>query len=243
MAIAFVTVYVRHERRVRFLFDAALAVGAFQTLSFYSLTAVNGDAANPTIVAAYSMPDSPHTVELHLGVDLVQGVLYEAAAVGVPAAGGGTTPSPSTTRFRVGIEPGDNDLGVPRQASALQRRMFGVDIVHDGNDFVLTPDHDLAQIAGARVVKGDLERRLLANGLPWARLFGLGARRYVDAPTPALSELPPLAVVEMLNDDRVVSATAEVLLTNDGTSYISVRPVVIGDRLVSSLGDIRAPIA
>ena len=74
MTIALLTALVRHERRVRLEFSADLAAGAFTSLAWYSFTS-DGTAANPSAVAAYAVPNSPQTVELHLSVPLVQGAL------------------------------------------------------------------------------------------------------------------------------------------------------------------------
>lgn len=241
MTIALVTAIVRHERRIRLVFSANLAAGAFTSLGWYTITS-DGTAANPPVVAAYAVPNSPQTVELHLGVDLTQGALYTASAVGVPATGGGgSTPNPSNAQFRVATERGGNDLGAPRQASDLEKRLYGSDLVHDGNDFVEGPDGDLVKIAGLPVVKGDLRRGIESNGLPWDATHGMHAREFVDAPAPMLDQIPGLAVAYVLRDDRVVSATASVVTAGE-TPHIRIKPVLIGDKLVSSAGEVQAAI-
>lgn len=241
MTIALITALVRHERRVRLEFSASLAAGAFTNLTWYTFTS-DGTAANPSAVAAYAVPNSPQTVELHLSVPLVQGALYTVSAVGVPAVGGGSTPDPSTARFRVAAERGNNDLGAPRQASDLEKSLYGSDLVHDGNDFVEGPDGDLVRIAGLPVVKGDLRRGVESNGLPWAPRHGLRAREaFVDAPAPMLDQIPALAVAYVQRDDRVVSATAEVGGTSE-RPIVRIKPVLIGDKLVSGAGEIQAAI-
>ena len=241
MTIALVTVQVRHERRIRLLFSHALASGAF-TPGLYTVTSVDGDAADPPVVAAYAVLNSPAVVELHLGADLVQGGHYRASAPGVPGTDGDTTPDPSAVGFRVGTARGGAELSAPRKASALERRLYGWDLVHDGNDFVETPDGDLADAAGVTVARADLRRRVESNGLPWRPSFGLHARAWVDAPAPALAQVPVLAVAEVRKDDRVLSAEAEIVFSAEGTPMVSVRPVLVGDRLVSSAGPIQGAI-
>jgi len=240
MTIALTTAVVRHERRLRLVFSNSLGAGAFSTLAWYTITS-DGTAADPSVVAAYAVANSPQVVELHLSLPLVQGALYTVSAVGVPAISGPATPNPSTTQFRVATERSDNDLGAHRKASDLERRLYGSDLVHDGNDFVEGPDGDLVKIAGLPVVKGDLRRGIESNGLPWAPTYGMHAREFVDAPAPMLDQIPGLAVAYVQKDDRVVSATAEVLTTGTAPT-IRIRPVLIGDKLVSSAGEVQAAI-
>ena len=55
MAIALANVQIRHERRVRLIFSAALAVGAFTSTAPYTVTSLSGEAASPTVVAALTV--------------------------------------------------------------------------------------------------------------------------------------------------------------------------------------------
>lgn len=240
MTIALVTVLVRHERRIRLIFTNSLAAGAFTSLAWYAITS-DGTAANPSVVAAYAVSNSPDTVELHLGADLVQGVLYTASAVGVPATDLSSTPNPSETKFRVAVERGGNDLKAAVKVSPLERRLYGVDLIHDGADWVEGPDGDLAIVEGKPVVKADIRRGIESNGLPWAPTYGMRARGFVDAPSPMLAQLPGIAAAYVQQDDRVESATADVVL-NGETPVVRVRPKLIGDHIVSSVGEIEAAI-
>lgn len=240
MSISLVTAIVRHERRLRLVFTNHLAAGAFTSLGYYAITSVDGAAASPAVVAAYSVTNSPNVVELHLGADLVQGALYLAVAVGVPATDLSTTPSPSEAYFRPGVEPTGADMGTPAQVSSLERQLYGEDLVHDGRDFVETADGDLASSAGAAVVKADLRRALEASGLPWDPEYGLHGRQYVDAPSVHLSRVPARAIEVMLRDDRVETATAEVVLESPERTFVKVRPVLLGDKLLAGIGDVQA---
>lgn len=244
MTIALNVVVVRHERRLRLLFSEAVAAGAFTSVAWYTVTAPDGDSPAPLAVAAYSVTGSPAAVDIHLDGNLTQGGLYAVAAVGVPAlaGGGGSTPSPSLLKFRVGEERGQNDLGTARAASGLESRLYGTDLVWT-DDLQEAPDGDLADVSGVRVAKADLLRRVQSNGLPWRPTFGLHARQFVDAPNAMLSQIPVRAIEEATKDDRVESAEAEVVLTDDATQpIVRVLPKLIGDQLVSGIGDVQAAI-
>lgn len=240
MSIALITARVRHERRLRLEFSNTLAAGAFTTLSWYTITS-DGTAADPPVVAAYSVTSASHAVELHLGSALVQGVLYTVSAVGVPAADLSSTADPSETKFRVGVERGNNDIQATPKASDLERRLYGMDLVHDGTDWIEGPDGDLATAEGKPVVKGDILRGVVANGLPWDERYGMRARQYVDAPSPMLAQLPAIAEAYVQRDDRVESVTADVVMRGD-LPVVRFRPHLIGDQLVSSIGEIEAPL-
>jgi hypothetical protein len=242
MSISLVTAIVRHERRLRLVFTNSLAAAAFTTLSYYTVTSVDGAAASPAVVAVYSVTNSPNVVELHLGADLVQGALYVASAVGVPATDISTTPNPSEAHFRPGVERTEADLGTPAQVSDLERQLYGEDLVHDGRDFVETADGDLASSSGAPVVKADLRRALEASGLPWDPGYGLHGREYVDGPAVHLGRVPARAVEVMLRDDRVESATADVVLESPERTFVKVRPVLVGDKLLAGIGDVQAKL-
>lgn len=240
MTIALNAVVVRHERRLRLLFTEAVGPGAFTSVAWYTISAPDGDSASPAVVAAYSVSNSPEAVDVHLDGDLAQGGLYAVEAVGVPALAGGSTPDGGACAFRVGEERGANDLGTARAGSELESRLFGTDLVWK-DDLVEDASGDLATVAGVQVAKADLMRRVQSNGLPWRPTFGLRAREFVDAPVTMLSQLPGRAVEEVLKDDRVISATAELELSADETEpVIRVTPKLIGDGLVSNVGDLRA---
>lgn len=240
MSIALVTAVVRHERRIRLVFSNTLAAGAFTTLSWYAITS-DGTAANPPVVAAYAVTSSPQTVELHLGSDLVQGVLYTVSAVGVPASDLSSTPDPSEAKFRVAVQRGDNDINATPKASDLERRLYGMDLVHNGTDWVEGPDGDLATIEGKPVVKADIRRGIEGNGLPWDPRYGMRARQFVDAPSPMLAQLPAIAEAYVQQDDRVESVTAD-LGTTGTVPTVRVKPRLIGDKIVRSVGEIEVPV-
>lgn len=242
MTIALITAIVKHERRLRLIFTNTLASGAFTSLAWYTITSADGSTGDPPVVAAYAITNSPNEVELHLGADIVQGALYAASAVGVPASDASATPDPSTAAFRVATERTDADIGATQQVSGLERRLYGVDLVHDGLDFVEQADGDLATTAGRQVVKADLRRALESNGLPWDPSYGLHAREHVDAPSPTLARIPALAVEQLRRDDRVESVTAEVVIESPERSFVRTRPILIGDKLFAGVGDVQARI-
>ena len=211
-------VVVRHERRLRLRFDTELAAAAFQRMSFYRVTNTDGRGASPDVVGALVVGADLHQVELALGGDLVDGALYEVAVVAVPAS------DASTTTGSVALRPGEptRPAGGALEDDA-ERLLYGVDLVHDGSDYVEADDGDLATVSGEQNLEGAIVRRLSSDGLPWDRRYGAGPRRYVDGSPGALPTLRGMLVKEALIDDRV--AAADAVLDADGVFEVAVTPV------------------
>jgi len=215
---ALIGVVVRHERRVRLRLDAELRPAAFQSTSFYLVACVDGRAVSPAVVGALVVGADLHAIELALGADLAPGVLYEVTLAGAPTEDGVATAS---ARFRT-----SEAAAPPTAASAddeLDALLYGVDLVHDGVDYVETADGDLASIAGLPNVEAAVRRRLLANGLPWDATYGANPRRFVDGPAGALPPLRTSLIKEALKDDRVTAADAT--LAPDGVFDVDVTPI------------------
>lgn len=232
MTIALNTIILRHERRVRLVFTLALGAGAFTSTSFYTVTSVDGATTPPTVVKALGVTDSPNVVELQLGSDLVQGAAYSFSAVAVPGVDASTTPDPSAVEARMPREPGPAAPGTRQQGSALEEVLYGRDLRWSGSDFAEAPGGDLDTTAGIEVVETDLSRRMLSDGLPWDQDFGLHGREYVDAPSPSLVELRGRAVAQLRQDDRVLSATVSVDVSNPAEPVLEAMPVLVGGQLV-----------
>jgi hypothetical protein len=226
MAINLTAIVVRHERRVRLVFDASLAMSAFTSTSYYSALNLDGGAASPTIAKALVVTSSPNVVELQLGLDLVQGGKYSFTASGVPAVDLSTSPTQTVTAT-VGTEPTPAALGTHGGISNLERELYGVDLLVM-DDFIEGPDGDLATVAGLRCATLDLQEAMLADGLPWDPAYGLHARQEVDGAPGALVTLRGRAIEIMRRDDRILSADAEVDTTDPEGPVLTVKPTWIG---------------
>ena len=149
-------VVVRHERRLRVRLDAELAPAAFLATTFYSVTNRDGRAVSPPVVGALVVSSDLHQVELALGADLVDGALYEVTVSGAPNADGSTTTG--ATLVRPGQAPPQ-----PTESTDddIARVLYGVDLVHDGDDYLEGADGDLDTIAGEANLEAALQRRLV----------------------------------------------------------------------------------
>lgn len=230
MAIKIGPVIILHERRIRVTFTVALASGAFTSIAWYSVNSLSGQAASPSVVAAYVVANSSHVVELVLGADLVQGQAYRISAVGVPAQDATTTPNPSTQDASYGTKPqvvGRYTGGV----SELEEVLYSRDLVFKGGDFVETPGGDLDTVAGAENLELALNRRALSNGLPWDPRYGLRAYDHVDGTGQGLLPLRGRAETQMKLDDRVSTVVARVTSSQDeaaGYVEIDIDPIGAG---------------
>lgn len=229
MAIDLLAVTIKHERRVRLVFDASLAGAAFSSTAFYAITELDGLAANPGVVKALIVTSSPQVVELQLDTDLVQGARYSFSAVGVPALDASTTPDPSVATATVGTERAAAAIGAPGPLTDLERTLYGVDLVLDG-DFGETPDGDLDTVGGLRCATLDLQRAAESNGLPWDPTHGLHARGAVDGLPQGLQALRGRAIALMRRDDRISAADASVVLSDPEAPTLLLRPTFIGAR-------------
>ena len=215
MSISLVSTIVKHERRVRLVFDNILAAGAFgtsaATLALYSL--VNQDGLGPAtnITAAFVVASSPAAVELSFGADLAQGALYQIGLASVPCTDASTCSTTSQFRFGAQLQTRANqDVPLDDYASLL----YGVDILHNGLDFVETTQGDLATVSGLSCVQLGLRRRCLFAGLTWDPTFGANPRQYVDGVQGAIAGLGPQLERQVLSDDRVKAAAATLYVSN-----------------------------
>jgi hypothetical protein len=213
-----VGVVVRHERRLRFRFDAELSPAAFQSTRFYAVTCTDGHGVSPPIAGALVVGADLHELELALGADLVDGASYEVRVAGAPTSDGQT--ADGFARVRPGAQPTTGDA----DTDDADRVLYGIDLVHDGGDYVESTDGDLATIEGLPNLEGAIARRLASDGLPWDSIYGAKPRRYVDGAVGALSTLRGALIREALNDDRVEAADA-TLADDDETFDVDVTPV------------------
>jgi hypothetical protein len=148
-------VAVRHERRLRLRFDTELAPAAFRRASFYRVTNRDGRGASPDVSGVLVVGADLHQVELALASDLVGGALYEVAALDVPAS------DASTATGTIAVRPGEptrapSPVAAEDDADVL---LYGVDLFHDGSDYVEAEDGDLATIGGEANLDAALLRR------------------------------------------------------------------------------------
>jgi hypothetical protein len=211
-------VVVRHERRLRLRFDTELAPAAFRGASLYRVTNRDGRGASPDVSGVLVVGADLHQVELALASDLVGGALYEVAVLGVPAS------DASTATGTIAIRPGEptrapSPVAAEDDADVL---LYGVDLLHDGSDYVEAEDGDLATIGGEANLDAALLRRLGSDGLLWDARYGAAPRRYVDGSPGALPTLRGALVSQALADDRV--SAADAVLDADGTFDVTVTP-------------------
>jgi len=227
MTIAFASIVIRHERRVRLLFTDSVAGGAFST-ALYKITSVNGDGAPVGVQAVIAPLSQPNGVELQLDTDLTPGAVYEFQANGVPGAGGGSTPTPSRQTGVFGTAP-FSPVNHEGDASELDVLLYGRDVLWRGGDFV-EAGGDLATIAGPANVWEALWRLGLSDGLPWDEAHGLHPREYVDGTAGAFVTIQGRALAQFLRDDRVASAEASIDFASDEEAgTLTITPTLIGD--------------
>lgn len=221
MAIAFASLIVRHERRLRLLFTNTVDTGAFVT-SLYTVTSEDDSGVSPDVRAVFAVSDAPNAIELSLSEDLASGGAYAVKAVGVPAIDASVTPDVPGERFVFGVPSGRPNEEVSQDdISAL---LYGVDLAHNGEIFLETNEGDLATTTGVQNVRDAREREGLSEPLAWDPDYGAGAREYVDGPTPLLSTLQGRLVATCLRDDRVKKATAEAAAAVvDGDGEVTIR--------------------
>jgi hypothetical protein len=217
---------VRHERRIRVLFTAPVAAGAFVP-GLYSLTSAAG-AGDPPVVGAILLPGAPIAVELALGADLQEGGSYVLTAVGVPGLDGSVTPEGSALAFR--WSSGSPRQNVEQPEDDLDALLYGIDLVWTGTDFGETPLGDLATVQGVPNAQGAVERRLAAEeDLPWREgPYGPHARAYVDGPQKNATTLRGAILRQARVDNRVKDATASFTFDTEGDAYFDVEIDLVG---------------
>lgn len=227
MAIALLSVNVRHERRLRLLFTNVLAAGAFGVPgpAYYTVENLDGKAVSPVVEAALIVSGSPEVVELSLGADLCNGAMYRITADGVPATDASTTPSGSQEQFRFGtaptktkVEPGLRDR---------ERLLFQVDLIWNGSDYEESPTGDLARVEGVPNVTKALWRRVETPGLPWDPTWGVDVREYVDSPSALAVPLRGVVAGQVAQDPRVSSVKTAVEIQQEKT-FIHITPTLKG---------------
>jgi hypothetical protein len=226
MAITFLGIVIRSQRRLRVLFTNTLGGGAFVT-TWYTITNLDGAGPDVPVRAALVVPDVSNGVELALGQDLVGGSLYELdLAAGIPAGDLSTLPH-TTSQFRPGEKQRapSPDVSVPDIVAEL----YNIDLRFESGDFRETPAGDLATRTGPENVMAAAQRRAISNGLRWDQNYGGKPRRRVDAPSVTLPGLRGQLVRQLLLDDRIKKADATASQDNDGDAFIDMDVTMLGD--------------
>lgn len=222
-ASALVATVIRNERRVRLVFSGALAAGAFATTP-YTVAGQDGAGTDPSVKAALAVSGDPNAVELVLGADLALGGLYLLTLTAVPF-----TVLASFTGTQLFRTAGTTDAtNAEPETDDLDELLYGVDLVHDGTDYVEDASGDLASIAGIPNVKGALERRLKGDPLPWDGQYGAQSNEFVDAPIPSAPTLRGSLVAQARADDRVLTVTADLTANDDTTATFTIDLTLIG---------------
>ncbi len=233
MAISFLALSFRHERRVRLVFSNTLGAAAFTSTSYYSVTSQNGYGASPLVVAALVVSDASNIVELQLSLDLVGGGVYQFRADGVPAVDTSVTPVDS---LLVGTFGEPTRIAVQGPVTETERLLYGIDLQYEGTDFVEGPDGDLAHLSGPALVRRDIWHRVLADGLPWEPAFGVKARGWIDGAPGAVVTLRGRTADQVLEDDRVAGVDVQVSEDEDtGEASVVITPTLIGDAMASKV--------
>lgn len=233
--VALNAVIVRHERRVRLVFSSALAVGAFTSTSYYTVTSQDGLGASPGVQAVIQVPDSPAVAELQLDADLVQGGLYRFSAVAVPAADLSVTPDPSELDALFGQKAEPGAAATAPVAPEAEVVLYGRDLHWNSDDFEENAEGDLARLEGAPLVQRDLTARALSEGLPWDPTYGAKPRGYVDGAGASLRSLRSAVVAQTRADDRVSEASATLDLEADAGPTIAVKAKLVGGQTVAPI--------
>lgn len=205
MSLSLIALLPKHERRIRLVFSGPLALGAFGSspavVGLYTVANVDGRGLSPTVSAAIVIASNPNAVELALGVDLVEGALYTVSVAGVPAVDLSTATGSLPLRLSSTRTLPNQELASDDHAAEL----YGVDLVHDGTDYVEDVDGDLAEVRGVACAQGHLGGGVFANGLPWAPDYGAFLRHYVDATAGSLPGAKQAIERFFRTDDRVRS--------------------------------------
>lgn len=204
--LALTQIFPRSDLRLRLVFNAPLAVGAFDA-SRYAVRSSDAAGADPPVRQAMLVPGLPACVELVLGASLVGGGVYEVECLDVPS---GAESVSGVRAFTVARPAAVARAGERSGSGALERELFGADLVFEEDDFALGPDGDLATIAGAENAMSAVVNRFLSEGLSWDDGYGAKPREFVDGARGEITSLRGRLIREAQQDDRVQRAEVTV---------------------------------
>jgi hypothetical protein len=237
MAINFVNVAPRHERRLRLLFDNQPTGAAYgsssTTIAYFTIAPQNFLSSIETVTQALVVAGAPNVVELALGADLAPGGTYLVTINAMPCIDASFCNG--SMLFTFGAAPDRPNLEVPQDDYASL--LYGIDLVHNGVDWVEGADGDLSTLAGIGNAQEAVRRRAFGDPLPWAPNYGAKARQYVDGTPGAMPGLKAQLVANLILDDRVKSVTAALSFdANDSTvAYYDVLATLIGNEVIGPM--------
>ena len=221
MANALLTVLFRGDRRIRLIFTGALASGAFTSTGPYAVASADGAGASPiSVVAVFAILGTPNAVELAIDSDLSGGLQYTIMCTGVPSADLSSFTGSITSEVGLSVasapntEPAQNDY---------ERLLYGVDLMHDGTDFVEDPTGDLAELSGPDNWQSAMEWRMGSYGLPWNPGYGPEPDQYVDAPQTYQLPLAGSLLAQARLDDRTAQASVDLASDTTGDFYFNLK--------------------
>ncbi len=221
----------RGTRRVRLTCSQTLASAAFTSTTYYAIVSSDNLGPNPTNVeGVLSVLNAGNQVELALDQDLAGGSLYVVTLTALPFADSSTFTG--TIQGTVGL-PLEAPIDVEPAASDFELLFYNRDLLHDGNDFVLTSDGDLATVAGRDNWRGAMNRRMSSYGLTWDGAYGAGVGNYVNAPQTLSLPLSGALLAQARADDRTKQASVDAIVqdTNNPGSWAFQMTIVGVDEL------------
>lgn len=226
MTLTLLNIAVRGPRRLRLTYSQQLTVGSYEP-SFFSIQCLDSSSADPGINTVFLVPGLSSQMEFALSLDLAPGGSYQITALaGIPAQDGSFSID-EVAPFRVPRpQPAPSTAVSANDVSAL---LYGVDLLHDGDDLVETADGDLATITGPANAINALARIGVSEGLPYDSSYGAKLRKYVDAPSPLARSARGDLERALRRDDRAKRVAASVGAdNNDGELTINADVTLVG---------------
>lgn len=231
----FTSVVPRSARRVRLVFDGALAASAFTSTTYYAIANTDGLAPSPTVSGVVAIVGQTNQIELATSLDLIGGAQYTVTVTAAPAAD--LTTCTGSLPMQLGAvlvpqnsEPATNDV---------DEALYLIDLVWSGDDFVEDASGDLATISGIANLKGAIERRWMQEGLPYDPSYGVKSSQYVDGAAGAVLGIKGEMVAQARQDPRVrsvdVSLTFDPLSPGKVLARGYIVPITLNDKLPISL--------
>lgn len=216
MAGAINTLMFNGSRRIRCFCTQSLGAGAFSSISYYTVTNLDGLGASPTVKAVFSIANTPGAFELAISFDLVAGALYELSVVSLPFAD--TSTFTGSIEAEVPVAANTPDPQAEPSTGDFSLYYYGRDILlSDTGDFALSPTGDLATIYGRVNWEDAILRRVISDGIPWDASYGALPSTFVNAPTQYQLPLSAKLVQQARADNRTLNAQV-ALIPNPGAT-------------------------
>lgn len=202
-------VFTGATQRIRVLCTQALAVSAFQSLAYYSVTNLDGMGAIPTVQAVFAILNTPQAFELQLSYALCPGSQYQVTVTNLPFADSSTFTGSLVAQ--VPAQPNTPNPQNEPSTGDLDLLFYGRDIaMTELGDFALLPTGDFQTVKGRPNWRGAVLRAQMSNGVPWNRNYGARPNDYVNAPTQYQLPFSARLVQVARADDRTLSAQVSI---------------------------------